>query len=105
MSDQQKTPPPHQQPQLQVELANVTAQGMYCNLAFITHSEQEFVMDFMFLSPQQPKAKVRSRIITSPKHIKRFLAALSDNIQKFEARFGAITVDQTPPPSGPGLYN
>ncbi len=91
--------------QLSIEIDDVTAQGMYCNLAFITHSEQEFILDFMFLSPQQPKAKVRSRIITSPKHAKRFLSALMDNIQKYESRFGAIKVDTTPPPAEGGLYH
>ncbi|MCB4755898.1 MAG: DUF3467 domain-containing protein [Elusimicrobia bacterium] len=96
---------PKQPQQLQVEIDDVTAQGVYCNLAFLTHSEQEFIMDFMFLSPQQPKAKVRSRVITSPKHAKRFLAALMDNIQKYEARFGAIPLDTSPPPPPPGLYN
>ncbi|MFN0117390.1 MAG: DUF3467 domain-containing protein [Elusimicrobiota bacterium] len=90
--------------QLAIEIDDVTAQGMYCNLAFITHSEQEFLMDFMFLSPQQPKAKVRSRIISSPKHAKRFLAALADNIQKYEAKFGPIPLDSNPP-SEPGMYN
>ena len=96
--------PEPEKKQLQIEIDEVTAQGMYSNLAFITHSEQEFVLDFMFLSPQQPKAKVRARIITSPKHAKRFLAALADNIQKYEARFGAIAPDVIPP-AEPGLYN
>jgi len=93
-------------PQLSIEIDDVTAQGMYCNLAFIAHSEQEFVLDFMFLSPQQPKAKVRSRIITSPKHAKRFLGALIDNLKKYEARFGMIPPDVAPPTSGEGpIYN
>lgn len=99
MSEQEKK-------QLSIEIDDATAQGMYCNLAFISHSEQEFVLDFMFLSPQQPKAKVRARIITSPKHAKRFAAALIDNINKFEARFGAIPPDAAPSSnSEPGLYN
>ena len=92
--------------QLQIEIDDVTAQGMYSNLAFIAHSEQEFVMDFMFLSPQQPKAKVRSRIITSPQHAKRFMAALIDNIKKFEARFGEIKGNVAPMDNmGNGLIN
>ena len=91
--------------QLQIEIDEATAQGMYCNLAFLTHSEQEFVMDFMFLSPQQPKAKVRARVITSPKHAKRFLAALRDNIQKYEARFGAIAAEPAAPASEPGVFH
>lgn len=87
MTDEQK------KNQLSVEIDDVTAQGLYSNLAFITHSEQEFVIDFMFLSPQQPRAKVRSRIITSPKHAKRLLAALNDNLRKYENQFGAISSD------------
>ena len=82
--------PEAEKKQVQIEIDDVTAQGLYSNLAFITHSEQEFIMDFLFLSPQQPKAKVRSRIITSPKHAKRFLAALIDNVKKYESRYGAI---------------
>ncbi len=97
--------PDKKQPQLQIEIDDITAQGMYSNLAFITHSEQEFVLDFMFLSPQQPKAKVRARIITSPKHAKRFLAALAENIQRYESRHGIIANDPTPPNGEPGLYN
>lgn len=91
--------------ELQIEIDDQTAQGVYCNLAFISHSEQEFVMDFMFLSPQQPKAKVRSRVITSPKHAKRFLAALADNLKKYEARFGAIPLDPAAPGADGPMYN
>lgn len=90
--------------QLAIEIDEVTAQGMYSNLAYIVHSEQEFLLDFMFLSPQQPKAKVRSRIITSPKHAKRFLNALAENIQRYEARYGAIPAEAQPP-SDPEIYN
>ncbi|MBV9080864.1 MAG: DUF3467 domain-containing protein [Elusimicrobia bacterium] len=81
---------------LQIEIDETTAQGIYSNLAFIAHSEQEFVLDFMFLSPQQPRAKVRARIITSPKHAKRFLNALAENIQRHEQRFGEIAVGEPP---------
>lgn len=83
--------------QLQIEIDEATAQGMYSNLALITHSDQEFVMDFLFLSPQQPRAKVRSRIITSPKHAKRILQALTENIQRYEARHGLIPVGEAAP--------
>jgi hypothetical protein len=99
--------PEPEKKQLQIEIDDATAQGMYCNLAFISHSEQEFVLDFMFLSPNQPKAKVRSRIITSPKHAKRFLAALMENIKKYEGRFGNIKLDPNMPPMPPegGMIN
>ncbi|MDD5131437.1 MAG: DUF3467 domain-containing protein [bacterium] len=82
--------------QLQVELDDQTAQGAYSNLALITHNETEFILDFIFVQPQQPKAKVRARIISSPAHIKRFLNALSDNIKKYEQQFGAIKPMVTP---------
>ncbi len=95
--------PEPEQKQLQIEIDDATAQGMYSNLAFITHSEQEFVLDFMFLSPQQPRAKVRARIITSPKHAKRFLHALAENIQRYESRFGEIAMGE--PPNSPDRFN
>lgn len=96
-----------QKKQLQIEIDDVTAQGAYCNMAFLSHSEQEFVLDFLFLSPQQQKAKVRSRIITSPKHAKRLMAALMDNIKKFESQFGEIPLETRPSSNNPpgGLYN
>ena len=87
--------------QLQVQLDDDIAQGMYVNMAMVNHNETEFTFDFMFIQPQQPKAKVRARIITSPKHAKRFLLALQENIGKFEGRFGVI--DVTGP--GPGEVN
>ncbi len=89
------TPPPPSG-QIQIEIDEATAQGTYSNLALITHSESEMIMDFIFLQPQVPKAKVRSRIITSPAHAKKLLLALEDNLKKYEARFGKINI-QTPP--------
>lgn len=83
-----QTPP--QEVQLQIELDEVTAQGIYTNLAVISHNETEFVLDFIFVQPQQPKAKVRARIISSPNHTKRFLEALIENIKKYEQKFGTI---------------
>ena len=82
--------PDQQQNQIQIEVDDAIAQGLYANLAFLSHSETEFVLDFIFLQPQVPKAKVRSRIITSPTHAKKLLAALTDNINKYESRFGKI---------------
>ncbi|MBU2614667.1 MAG: DUF3467 domain-containing protein, partial [Elusimicrobia bacterium] len=61
--------------QIQIEVDDQTAQGIYCNLALISHNETEFVFDFIFVQPQAPKAKIRSRIITSPQHMKRLLLA------------------------------
>lgn len=81
---------PHKHVQIQIQLDEETAQGMYVNLAMVNHTETEFTVDLMYLQPQQPKAKVRARIISSPKHTKRLLAALQENIRRYEDRFGAI---------------
>jgi len=84
--------------QLQIQLDDDVAQGIYANLAMVNHTETEFTLDFIYVQPQQLKGKVRSRIITSAKHAKRVLLALQDNLAKYEARFGAIE----PPDAGPG---
>jgi len=76
--------------QLEIQMDDNTAQGIYTNLAGITHSETEFIFDFLFIQPNQPKAKLRARIISSPIHTKRFLMALMENIRKYEERFGKI---------------
>jgi len=76
--------------QLEIQVDDNTAQGIYTNLAGITHSETEFIFDFLFIQPNQPKAKLRARIISSPIHTKRFLQALVENIKKYEERFGKI---------------
>ena len=94
-----------QNPQpLQIEIDENVARGVYTNLALLTHSETEFLIDFLFLQPQTPKTKVLARLITSPIHAKRFLAALQDNIQKYEARFGAIDAGEAQAPQAPGVY-
>ncbi len=76
--------------QLQVEMEDAVAQGAYVNLALIAHNATEFVMDFIFVQPQQPKAKVRARVISSPGHTKRFLKALAENVARYEQVFGEI---------------
>jgi hypothetical protein len=82
--------PPPPEPQLQIDLDEATALGAYCNLALINHSDAEFVMDFVYLPPAAPRARVRSRIITSPRHAKRLLRALETNIARYEQLFGKI---------------
>ena len=91
MSDQKK---PNQ---IDIELSEDVADGIYSNLAIISHSNSEFVVDFVRMLPGLPKAKVKSRIILNPQHAKRLLMALSDNVQKFEENFGEIAL----PDSGP----
>lgn len=79
-------------PNLQLQLDEETAQGRYTNFALVNHNATEFVLDFVFIQPQQPRGKVLSRLITSPVHAKRLMAALSENIARYEQRFGTIEV-------------
>lgn len=79
-----------QAPQLNIELSEDMAEGIYSNLAIITHSNSEFVVDFIKVMPGVPKARVKSRVLLTPQHAKRFLSALADNISKFEAVHGVI---------------
>lgn len=87
--------------QLSIELTDEIAEGIYSNLAMISHSNSEFVIDFMRLMPNVPKAKVKSRIILTPEHAKRLLKAMQDNVRKFEAQHGRISEpeQQLPPMS------
>ncbi|HJF92407.1 MAG TPA: DUF3467 domain-containing protein [Mediterranea massiliensis] len=88
--------------QVQIELKEDVAQGMYANLAIITHSSSEFVLDFIRMLPGMPKAGVQSRVILVPEHAKRLLLALQENIDKYERVFGPIRVpdDRPLPPLG-----
>lgn len=88
MADSSKPP----EIQLQIQLDDDVANGHYVNMALVNHTETEFTLDFIYVQPQQPRAKVRSRIITNPKHMKRLLLAMQDNVAKFESRFGAIEI-------------
>lgn len=83
---------PQQQPpnQLNIEISEEVAEGSYANLAIITHSHAEFVIDFVSVMPNTPKSKVKSRIIFTPMHAKRFLKALEDNVSRYEAANGNI---------------
>lgn len=87
---------------LQIELKEEIAQGTYANLAIITHSSSEFILDFVRVMPGMPKAGVQSRLILAPEHAERLLRALEDNIAKYERIFGTIRVaDEVPfPPLG-----
>jgi hypothetical protein len=76
--------------QLNIELNEEMADGQYANLAVITHSFAEFVIDFVNVMPNVPKAKVKSRIIMTPQHAKRLMRALVDNVKRFEAAHGVI---------------
>jgi hypothetical protein len=89
--------------QLQIEIDPVTANGVFVNMAMLNHTETEFTLDLVYLQPQPAKAVVRARAITTPKHVKRLLHALQDNIAKYEARFGAIDLGDSPQFPGPNV--
>lgn len=94
----------NKQENLQFELSDEVAQGVYSNLALIAHSSSEFVFDFISMMPGVPKPKVRSRVVMTPEHAKRLLMALADNVKKYEATFGEIALpkqDSNPPIIGP----
>ncbi|MEF9950820.1 MAG: DUF3467 domain-containing protein [Mucinivorans sp.] len=76
--------------ELDVEMSDEIAQGTYANLAIISHSTSEFVIDFVRLMPGMPKAQVKSRIILTPEHAKRLQATLNENIERYEAMIGKI---------------
>ena len=87
MADEAKKP---QGNQLNIDLPEDIAEGVYSNLAIIAHSNSEFVVDFVRIVPNAPKAKVKSRVVLTPEHAKRLLSALADNIKKYEAQYGTI---------------
>lgn len=76
--------------QLNIEIGEDIAEGIYSNLAIITHGQAEFIVDFVNIMPGTPKSKVKSRIVMAPIHVKRFLHALADNLQRFESENGPI---------------
>ena len=85
------------QNQINIELSEDVAEGVYANLAMIAHSNSEFVIDFIRLMPGVPKAKVKSRVVITPEHAKRLLGALKDNIKKYEQNFGPIKQSEEMP--------
>lgn len=87
MADEKK----QKQNQINIDLPEEMADGVYSNLAIISHSNSEFVLDFIRMLPNIPKAKVKSRVVITPEHAKRFLKALADNVKKYEAQHGPIS--------------
>ncbi len=86
--------------ELKIEITPEVAAGHYSNLAVISHSPNEFFVDFITMAPNMPQAKVQSRIIMTPENAKNLLAALSDNVRKYEATFGEIKNRQPKAPQG-----
>jgi hypothetical protein len=87
MADEQQELKPGQ---INIELSEEVAEGTYSNLAIITHSNSEFVIDFIRVMPGTPKAKVKSRVLLTPQHAKRLMKALQENVVKFEQLHGEI---------------
>lgn len=88
-----------QQEQINIELDETIAEGIYSNLVIINHSSSEFVLDFVNIMPGTPKAKVKSRIVLTPQHAKRLLRAIGENIHRFEVAHGEIKeTEQVPIP-------
>jgi len=95
MSDQQQhgnSDDQNKQNQLNINLSQEVAQGIYSNLAVINHSTSEFIIDYIRVMPGVPQAEVKSRVILTPEHAKRLLNALKDNIDKYEQAYGEIDV-------------
>lgn len=96
MADENKGKKENQN-QINIELSEEVAEGVYSNLAMIAHSNSEFVIDFIRLMPGVPKAKVKSRIVITPEHAKRLANALNENIHKYEETFGPIKKNEEAP--------
>lgn len=90
MSDTPKPP----DVSLQIQLDDEVANGHYVNMALVNQTETEFTLDFIHVQPQQPRAKVRSRVILNPKHLKRLVAVLQDGVTRYEERFGPIVLSE-----------
>ena len=93
MADENDQPRPNQ---LNIEISEEVADGIYSNLAIITHSNSEFVLDFVRVMPGVPKAKVKARVLLTPQHAKRLMRALADNVQKYEGVHGPIRETEMP---------
>lgn len=93
------------QNQVSIDLPEEVAEGIYSNLAIISHSNSEFVVDFIRMMPNVPKAKVKARIVITPQHAKRLLRALADNVKKFEGQFGPIKEPENGPSFPPMNFN
>jgi hypothetical protein len=96
MSDKPETPAA-KQPQIQIQIPPEVQNGAYANLTFVSHTETEFTFDFVYVLPHEPRGVVRSRVITSAKQARRLLAALQDNVTRYEERYGPIEPQSTRP--------
>lgn len=106
MTDRPDPPDPKAPPgkgaqrQIQIKIDDALAPGAYSNMAMIHHNDSEFVLDFLYVQPQQPRATVRARVITSPRHVKRLLKVLQDQLEHYESHHGKVEASKPPPESG-----
>jgi Protein of unknown function (DUF3467) len=98
MSEGQMNEKKEQDVKLEIQIDDDVATGQYINMAVVNHNDSEFVMDCIYIQPQAPKAKVQSRLITSPRNAKRLLLALQNNVISFEKRYGVINLEEGKPP-------
>lgn len=96
MAINQDEPKQPDQAQINIELSEDVAEGVYANLVMIAHSAEEFILDFIRVMPGVPKARVKSRIIVTPQHARRLLQALSENINRYEKAHGEIVEKANP---------
>lgn len=82
-----------QEVKLEIQIDDAVASGQYINMVVVNHNDCEFVLDCLYVQPQAPKAKVQARLITSPRHAKRLLQALQNNVKNYEQRYGTIALD------------
>lgn len=80
---------------LEIQMDDQIANGQYINMAVVNHNDSEFVIDCIYIQPQAPKARVQARLITSPRHAKRLLMALQNNIETYEKQYGKIDLIAT----------
>ncbi len=86
---------------IEIQLDEETAQGVYANMAVVNHTDAEFVLDFVYVQPGVPRARVRNRVITSPRHVKRLIRVLQENMDSYEEKFGPVD----PPSMDPAVVD
>jgi alkyl hydroperoxide reductase subunit AhpC len=102
MSDKPAVPAPAQPVQVQIEIDAATANGVFVNFAMVNHTDSEFTLDLLYLHPEAPKATVRARAILTPKHMKRLLSAMQENLGRYESMFGVVDAGPGPHFPRPG---
>lgn len=96
MADEPEQSPKPKVARLKVEAEGPVAEGIYANLAMVHQTDSEMILDFLFLQPGQPKATLRSRVITSPRHVKRLIAVLQDQMARYERLHGEVKLPKPP---------